>query len=64
MEKISFTDRVKDEWLQIEKEEWNIQQAMKRRKENFIGLIFLRNCLLKPVIEGKIERSMKVTGRW
>jgi hypothetical protein len=63
MEKIGFTDCVKDEGLHMDKEEMNIQQAMKRRRANLIGLIFLRNCLLKHVIEGKIEISMKVTRR-
>jgi hypothetical protein len=62
MEKIGFTDCVKD-GLHIDKEERNIQQETKRRKANLNGLIFLRNCLLKHVIEGKIESSMKVTGR-
>jgi len=33
MEKISFTDCVKDEELRIDKEERNIQQAMKRRRQ-------------------------------
>ena len=33
--------------------------AIKRRKANWIGHILSRNCLLKQVIEGKIE----VTGR-
>jgi endonuclease V-like protein UPF0215 family len=50
MEKISFTDCVKDEGLRIDKEERNIQQAMERRKAYLIGLIFLRNWLLKHVI--------------
>jgi hypothetical protein len=63
MEKISFTDCVKDEGLHIYKKERNIQQAMKRRKTNLTGIIFLRNCLLKHVIKGKIKGSMKVTGR-
>jgi hypothetical protein len=28
---------------------------MKRRKDNWVGHILLKNCLLKLVIEGKIE---------
>ena len=34
-----------------------------RRKANWIGHILCRNCLLKHVIEGKIEEGIKVTGR-
>jgi hypothetical protein len=33
MEKIGFTDCVKDEGLHIDKEERNIQQTMKRRRQ-------------------------------
>jgi hypothetical protein len=35
----------------------------KRREANWIGHILRRNCLLKPVIEGKIEIRIDVTGR-
>jgi tRNA pseudouridine-54 N-methylase len=35
----------------------------KIRKANWIGHILRRNCLLKHVIEGKIERNIEVTGR-
>ena len=37
------------------KEERNIVQTVKRRKGNWIGHTLRRNCLLKQVIEGKIE---------
>jgi hypothetical protein len=37
------------------KEDWNILQTIKRRKANWIGHILHRNCLLKHVIEEKIE---------
>jgi hypothetical protein len=37
------------------KEERNIPPTTKRRKANWIGLILGRNCLLKHVIEGKME---------
>ena len=36
---------------------------MKRKKANWIGHILRRNCLLKQVIEGKIEGRVEVTGR-
>jgi hypothetical protein len=40
------------------KEDRNILQTIKRRKADVIGYILRRNCLLKHVIEGKIdERS-------
>jgi hypothetical protein len=41
--------------LQRVKEERNILQTTKRRKINWIDHILRRNCLLKQVIEGKIE---------
>jgi hypothetical protein len=45
------------------KEERNILQTIPRMKGNWIGHIFRRNCLLKHVIEGKIKRRIKLTGR-
>jgi hypothetical protein len=36
-------------------EERNILHTIKRRKANWIGHILRRNCLLKQVVEGKIE---------
>ena len=45
-----------DEVLQSVKEERNIVQTIKRRKAKWIGHILRRNCLLKHVIEGKIQR--------
>jgi hypothetical protein len=42
----------------------NIVHTIKRRKANRIGHILCRNCLLKHVIEGKIEGRIEVTGRW
>jgi hypothetical protein len=34
-----------------------------RRKANWIGHILRRNCLLKHVIEGKLEGRIEITGR-
>jgi hypothetical protein len=36
------------------KEERNIVRTLKRRKANWIGHMY-RNCLIKHIIEGKIE---------
>jgi hypothetical protein len=44
-----------EEVLHRVKEERNIVPTIKRRKANWIGHILRRNCLLKHVIEGKIE---------
>jgi len=38
-------------------------QTTNRRKANWIGHILRRNCLLKDVIEGKIQGRLEVTGR-
>jgi hypothetical protein len=64
MEKISWTDRVRnEEVLHRVKEERNILHIIKRRKAKWSGHIFCRNCLLKSVIEGKLEGRTEVTGR-
>ena len=47
----------------VKEERRNILQKMKRRKANWIGHILRRNCLLKHVIEGKIDGRIEVTGR-
>jgi hypothetical protein len=59
---ISWTDRVRNEVLQRVKEERSILHTTKRRKANWIGHIFRRNCLLKHVIEGKVEGRIEMTG--
>jgi hypothetical protein len=64
MEKISWTDPVRnEEVLHRVKEERNIVHTVKRRKANWIGHILRRNCLLKNVIEGKLEGRIEMTGR-
>jgi hypothetical protein len=45
------------------KEERNILNTIKRRKANWIGHILRRNCILKPVIERKLEGRIEMTGR-
>ena len=44
-------------------EQRNILHEIGKRKANWIGHILRRNCLLKQVIEGKIEGEMEVTKR-
>jgi hypothetical protein len=64
MEEIILTDRVRnEEVLQRFKEERNILRTIKRRKANRIGHVLRRSCLLKHVIERKIEGRIDVTGR-
>ena len=58
MEKISWTDRVRnEEVLHRIKEKWSTLHKIDRRKCNWIGHISHRNWLLKHVIEGKIEEG-------
>jgi hypothetical protein len=64
MEKISWTHRTRiEEVLHTVKEERNILYITKGRKANWIRHILRRNCLLKHVIEGKIEGRMEMKGR-
>ena len=45
------------------REDSNILHTIKRRKAKCIGHTLRRNCLLKHIIEGKIEEGIEVTGR-
>ena len=64
MEKISWTDHVRNEAVLLGvKEQRNILHEIRKRKANWIGHIFRRNCLLQGVIEGKIKGGIEVTGR-
>ena len=64
MEKISWTDRVRNEEVLLRVDEQrNILYEIRKRKANWIGHILRRNCLLKQVIEGKIKGDMEVTRR-
>jgi hypothetical protein len=64
MEKINCTALVRNkEVLHRVKEEKNILYKIKRRKANSIINILRRNCLLKRIIEGKLERKIQMTGR-
>jgi hypothetical protein len=64
MEKISWTDHVRNEEVLLRvKEQRNILQEIRKRKANWIGHIFGRLYLLQRVIEGKIQGRIEVTGR-
>ena len=64
MEKISWTDHVRNEDVLLRvKEQRNILHEIRKRKANWIGHISRRNCLLQRVIEGKIQGGIEVTGR-
>jgi hypothetical protein len=61
---ISWTDRASNEKvLHRVKEERNILHTIQRRKANWIGHIWRRNCLLKHVIEEKLQRRIEMAGR-
>jgi len=59
VEKISWTDHVRNEDVLLlrVKEQRNILHEICKRKANWIGHILRRNCLLRRVIEGKIQRK-------
>jgi hypothetical protein len=64
MEKISWTDRVRNEDVLLRvKVQRNILHEIRKRKENWIGHILSRNCILQRVTEGKIKGRIEVTGR-
>ena len=52
-----------EEVLYRVKKEGNILHTVKRRKANWIGHFLHRNCLVKHIIEGKLEGEIEVTGR-
>jgi hypothetical protein len=61
---IRWTDRVRnEEVLRRVKKERNVLHTINRRPSSWIGHILRRNCLLKHVIEGKVEGRIEITGR-
>jgi hypothetical protein len=54
---------INEEALHGVKKGRTIPHTVKRRKSNWTGNILCRNCLLKHVIEGKLEGKIEVTGR-
>ena len=64
MEKISWTDYVRNEGILLRvKEQRNILHEIHKWKVNWIGHILHRNCLLQWLTEGKIQGGIEVTGR-
>ena len=64
MEKISWTDHVRNEEVLLRvNEQRNILHEIRKGKANWIGHILRRNCLQKQVIEGKIQGEKEVTRR-
>ena len=59
IERIRWIDRMKKEVLHGVKEERNVLNTVKRRKAEWVGHVLCRNCLLKHVVEGKIEGKGK-----
>jgi hypothetical protein len=64
MEKISWTDHVRNEDVLLRvKEQRNILHEIRKRKANWIGHILRRNCLLQRVTERKMQGGIEVTVR-
>jgi hypothetical protein len=64
MEKISWTDRLRNEgMLGRVKEDRNILQTIKTRKANWISHILRINFQINHVIERKLEEKIKVMER-
>ena len=64
MEKISWTDHVRNEEVLLRvKEQRNILHEIRKQKANWNGHILRGNSLLQRVTEGKIKGGIEVTGR-
>ena len=63
MEKISWTDRVRNEEVLQRVKDRNIVHTLKKRKAKWIGNILRRNCLLRHGIEGTVAGSKEKGGR-
>jgi hypothetical protein len=55
--------RINEEVLLRVNEQRNILHEIRKRKAHWTGHILRRNCLLKKIIEGKIQKEMEVTRR-
>jgi len=63
MEKIIWTDPVRNEVLHRTEYERSILSAIKRSNAKWICHSLLRNCFLKHAIEGKREGRIELKGR-
>jgi hypothetical protein len=63
MERISMIDGLKNEIFPRVKLQSNILQTTKRKQAKWICHILRRKCLLRHVIDGKIDRKTAGTGR-
>jgi hypothetical protein len=63
MEKISWTDHVRNAVLLRVKEQRNILHEISKLKAIWIGHIVRRNCLLRQVIGGNVIGGIEATGR-
>jgi len=64
MEKISWTDHVRNEEVLLRvNEQRNIIHEIIKRKAKWIGHILRRKCFLKQVIVGKIKEQVEVKRR-
>ena len=64
MEKISWTDHVRNEEVLLRvNEQRNNLHEIRKRKANWTGHILRRNCLVKQITEGKIKGQIEVTRR-
>jgi hypothetical protein len=63
MEKISWTDHVRNEVLLRVKQHRNILHEISKPEANWIVHILRRNCLLRQANKWKIKGRIKVTGR-
>jgi len=63
MEWINWTNGVKKLSITWSKGARNTLHTINRRKDNWIGHILHRNCLLEHITEGKIEERIEVIER-
>jgi len=63
VEKLIWTDRVKNEVLDTVAEDRDIVHTIKIQKASWIGYILHGNSLMKQVTEGKIIQRKQVAGR-
>ena len=56
-------DRSYERWS-VAKGQEEREHKMKRRKADWFGHIFRRNCLVQHVVDGKVEERIEVTERW